>query len=301
MEAQGALGASIDAVRRTPQGRLSVWLAGCLAALVAFYLSGFRHPPGWGSLRTGCLTLAVFALAALYRVRKRWTWWDLRTMWFGARLPARLGGWWRRADRLETWRHVHIAAGLGVMIPLWWHIQEGAGASRLEIVLLAIVGLLLVSGVSGVLIQDFLPHAMRIRPGYEVRLEDIEGALHDLYVEAEEAILGRPEAFVQTYLRDIRPLMLGSPRSAALLWATLTGSDPTTAVTDRLAHRQPETSDPAAWERLTKLVERKLRLDHNRVNLRLSRGWVSAHLVLVVLLAVLVSFHIAGALYFAGL
>ena len=64
----------------------------------------------------------------------------------------------------------------------------------------------------------------------EVRLEDVEAASHRLYVEAEELVLGHSEALVHAYLLFIRPILAGSQPSRMLLWATLTGNNPASAV-----------------------------------------------------------------------
>ena len=120
--------------------------------------------------------------------------------------------------------------GVAVIAPLWWHMEQGgAGPSRLEAALAALTALLMLSGFAGAAIQDFLPHAMRVRPGQEVRREDVDAVIHELYVEAEEAILGRSETLVKTYLTTIRPVLLGSQRRAGDVMATLTGADPASA------------------------------------------------------------------------
>ena len=129
----------------------------------------------------------------------------------------------------------------------------------------------MLSGLAGAVIQDFLPRAMRIRPGQEVRREDVDAAIHELYVEAEEAILGRSEALVQTYLKTIRPVLLGSrSQDVRLFTATLTGADPAAPVGARLRALAAPPGEGQTWEKLVTIAERKVRLEHNDFDLMLS-------------------------------
>jgi hypothetical protein len=126
--------------------------------------------------------------------------------------------------------------------------------------------------------------------------------LHALYVSAEEAILGHSEQLVQAYLRNIRPLMLSSLPLRTLLWATLAGDDPAPRAC-RHARRAGGalTADADVYQTLIDLAERKIRLEQNGFNLRLSTGWLRVHIVLATVTFVLVLFHVIGALYFKGL
>ena len=188
-----------------------------------------------------------------------------------------------------------------MLLPLWWHAGQSTGATRLEAALLAATMLLMLSGLCGAAIQDFLPHSMRVRPAQEVRKEDVDAAIHELYVEAEEAILGHSEALVHTYLAAIRPVLLGSRRPRQMLMATLGGADPAAPIGERLRARAGEVPGEAEiWERLVSIAERKVRLEHNHFNLTLGVGWLRIHIALAILIGVLTAFHVAGALYFAG-
>ena len=79
----------------------------------------------------------------------------------------------------------------------------------------------MLSGLAGAVIQDFLPRAMRMRPGQEVRREDVDAVIHELYVEAEEAILGRSEALVQDLSQDHPAGAAGQPARTRDVSATL--------------------------------------------------------------------------------
>lgn len=283
-------------------GRLTMWVAGWALAIVVTHLATSGYAAHLGSFQTGVATLIAFALASSYAIRKRWMWLNVRAMRLAAQLPQPIANWWRQTDRLETWRMAHVILGIAVLLPLWLHIDQSAGPTRLEAIIIVAVAVLILSGVTGVIIQDFLPHAMRIRPRQEVRFEDIESALHDIYVEAEETILGRSEQLVRAYLDHIRPLMLVTQPRRRLLIATLTGADPAIRIATQLqAHNPKVPNEIATWDHLVSIAERKVRLDLNRFELHLSVAWTYIHRALATLLALLVAFHIAGAFYFARL
>jgi hypothetical protein len=283
-------------------GRLSIWAVGWALVIMGLHLVTAGYGMRLGPYRTGIATAVAFGLAAAYSLRKRRMWLSLHMMRWAMRMPSALAHRLLIADRLESWRFVHVLIGVGVLLPLWWHVGQSAGATRLEAALLAATVLLLLSGLAGAAIQDFLPHSMRIRPAQEVRTEDVDAALHELYVEAEEAILGHSEALVQTYLAAIRPVLLGSRRPRQMLMATLGGADPAAPVGARLRARAGEVPGEAEiWERLVSIAESKVRLEHNHFNLMLGVGWLRIHIALAISIGVLTAFHVAGALYFAGL
>jgi hypothetical protein len=282
-------------------GRLCFWAVGWALLIAGLQVATAGYGVR-GSYRTGIATAVVLALAAAYSLRKRRMWLSLHLMRLAMRMPSAIAHRLLIADRLESWRFVHVLIGVGVLLPLWWHVRQGAGATRLEAALLAATVLLMLSGLAGAAIQDFLPHTMRIRPAQEVRTEDVDAAMHELYVEAEEAILGHSEALVHTYLTAIRPVLLGSRRLRQLLMATLGGADPAAPVGARLRARAAEVPGEAEiWERLVSIAERKVRLEHNHFNLTLGVGWLRIHIALAILIGVLTAFHVAGVLYFAGL
>jgi hypothetical protein len=283
-------------------GRLTAWAVGSALGVVAIHLAAAPWGARLGSYRSGILTVAVFLLASAYSLRKRGMWISVRMMRLAMRMPTAIAHRLLHADRLESWRLFHVIAGVAVLLPLWWHIEQGGGMSRLEAALGACTALLMLMGLVGAVIQDLLPHSMRIRPAQEVRPEDVDGAIHELYVEAEEGILGHSEALVRAYLDTIRPVLLGSRPALGLLWATLTGADPSAPVAARLAAGGAAIPDEAeTWGRLVDVARRKVRLEHNHFNLALGVGWMRIHIALAVVVGVLIAFHVAGVLYFSGL
>src|SRR5580704_11984870 len=113
-------------------GRLTVWAVGCALAVVAIHLAAPGYGARIGSYRSGVATLAAFALASTYTIRKRWIWLTVRVMRIAARMPHAIAHRLLLADRLESWRLYHVILSVGVLLPLCWHMEQGASASRLE-------------------------------------------------------------------------------------------------------------------------------------------------------------------------
>lgn len=266
-----------------------------LHAVTAGY--GRQIGPYW----SGSISLAGFIAIAGYSVRKRNVWFSVRLLRATGRLlPRRVQRLLVYLDRLESWRAYHVSAGLLVLVPLWWHLDTGL-MSPLEAILAVAVALLIFTGIAGVYVQDGLPHAMTLRAEHEVRRGDVEAKINAIYVEAEERILGHQEQLVQAYLRELRPILIGSQPASALLRATLTATDPgplgcakAAALTEQLGEEAP------LYRELLALAERKINLEHNLFNLRLGTGWLKYHVGIAIITFVLIAFHVLAVLYFAG-
>jgi hypothetical protein len=293
----------VAAARRhtAPIASMMLWGGLCFSTVIALHKLSEDWGARQGSYRTGVITLSVFVLAALYPVRKYTLWFSLHWMRFASRLPHTWAVRLLLIDRLETWRVLHITFSAFAILPFWWHTQFGR-RSLLELGLEIMVILLVVSGFFGTFIEDFLPVRMLKLGNQEVRLEDVEAASHQLYVEAEELVLGHSEALVQAYLSFVRPILAGSQPTRTLLWATLSGNRPASIVCKpaRLI-AGGFGAETAAFDELVTIAERKVGLDHNQFNLRLGTAWLLLHRRLAISVLVLITFHVAGVLYFAGI
>ncbi len=280
---------------------MALWGALCASIIIALH----KLSAGWdarqGSYRTGIITLIVFLLATLYPVRKYTIWFSLHWLRLASRLPRAWAVRLLLFDRLETWRMIHVTLGVFAMLPFWWHVQFGR-RSLLEFALEILVILLVFSGFLGALIEDLLPARMLRLNNQEVRLEDVEAASHQLYVEAEELVLGHSEALVRAYLSFVRPILAGSQPYRTFLWATLKGNNPAPVVCKpaRL-HAAGFGVEAAVFHELVNIAERKVSLEHNQFNLKLGTTWLRFHRGLALSVLVLIIFHVAGVLYFTGI
>jgi hypothetical protein len=294
------IGEAADRRHTAPMASVTLWAVICGIVVVAVRAATIGIPGRLGSYRTGIITISSFALAALYSARKRNLWVSVRWLRLATRLPRKIARTLIVLDRLETWRTAHITLGVLVLLPFWWHVDAGR-ASMLERALFSTVVLVILSGLFGLAIHDLLPRAMRVRPNQEVRLEDVEAGFHQLYIEAEEAVLGHSESLVHAYLKNVRPLLIGEQSPVRLIWATLRGTDPAPrACRTAFAAAATAGDDEAIYRELVEIAARKVRLEHNQFNLRLNTGWLSFHIGLVVIMGVEVAFHVTGVLYFVG-
>ncbi|MGH7934964.1 MAG: hypothetical protein ACREQN_17625 [Candidatus Binataceae bacterium] len=295
------IGEAADRRHMAPISSATLWVILCGVVVIVLHAATREFGAHLGSYRTGLITIIAFALAILYSARKRTLWFTVRWLRWAMLLPRPLALRFVLSNRLETWRFAHITIGVAAMLPFWWHTQAGP-ASTLELALKCAVVLLVLSGLTGTFIQDFLPHTMRMRRDQEVRLEDVDAGFHALYVEAEESILGHSEQLVHVYLRCVRPILVGTQPALKMMQATLTGSDPALAVcASARGEADALGAEGAIYAKLVDIAERKVRLEHNQFNLELSTGWLSFHVVLALITVVLIIFHVAGVLYFAGL
>jgi hypothetical protein len=293
-----------EAVDRRHHYRLgSAAIAAAFAGLIVIAAHALTPsvPSRLGSYRTGIATLAVFLIAILYYVRKRNLWISARWLSIAAKLPHALARPLVTLDRLESWRLLHVTAGAMMLLPFWWHTQAGP-ATPLESMLKASLLLLAATGVIGVITQTLMPHEMQHRGNQEVRQQDVDQRMRELYVEAEEAILGHSEELVRAYLANIRPLLTRAHPGYRFMWATLTRTDPAPSLS-RAAQRAGAQlgAEQPAYNALVELAQRKIRLEHNRFDLRISRAWLRYHIGLFMIVSVMAVFHVVGVLYFAGI
>jgi hypothetical protein len=302
-----ARGSTITVSRRAralPLGA-ALWMVLCalvvLIAHAAGELRGLKVSEYW----SGTISLIGFVILGWYSLRKRSLWFSLRVLRITGRiLPA---SWQQRmivVDRLETWRAVHITLGILVALPLWWHMSSGL-MSLVEMLLAVAVALLLLSGVFGVTIQEYLPPAIEAMPEREVRLQDVASRIDATYVEAEEKVLGHPEAIVQAYLKNLKPILEADrivPRWR-LLRATLKRRDlgSEMCVQWHQAASQFGAADAPVWKELVDLTARKLNLEHNAFNLNFSTEWLTFHIVLALCTFGLLILHVVSVLFFFGL
>lgn len=285
-----------------PVRSITLWIAVCLALVVFTHVLIVRaglHP---ASYLTGTITLTGFVLAGCYSARKRSPRGSIRVLRIAARLPAPIARRIFSLDRLESWRSIHVAIGLMLLLPLWLHVDAGLRAGRIEIGLGTLLALLVLSGIIGSAIEEFLPHAMQLDPEHQVRPQDVEDALDALYREAEEMILGHSERLTTAYVETIRPILQGTQPWPRLLRATLTGTDPSAARCAPLRARAAELGDEQAlYGELVNAAARKIRLEQNRFNLLFGMSWLRVHITLALLTGFVIVFHVLGVLYVIGL
>lgn len=253
---------------------------------------------------SGWMTLGAMMLAAAYVVRRRFRLLSLYLIRPFVALPRlrRFRPFVVRLDELRNWRVAHLWIGTLCLLPLYWHVQVADGG-MLEWVMLATIGAVVVTGFCGVMLQYLLPQSMLRSVEREVRLRDVQEKQRAIFVEAEERILGRSDALVDAYLRFLRPVLDTEPSRRRTVIATLRRADPGQIVRARLETLgvELEENDAAIFAELTRLTERKVRLDLNALQLEITAGWLVFHAGSVACAGILLLLHLGSIAYFGGL
>jgi hypothetical protein len=259
---------------------------------------------GLGTTTTGLLTLAIMLLAAAYAVRRRFLRLSLYIIrpFVEIRVLRPLRPLAVRLDKLRSWRVAHLALGVLCLLPLRWHVAAGRGG-LLEQILLAVVALVIATGVLGVLLQYLIPQLLLGAIEREVRVRDVHEKQQALYVEAEERILGRiSDLLVDTYVTKVKPILLGDTPRRRLLEATLRRQDPGALVRGHLWNLLDQLNEKEAetFRGLIDLAEEKVRLDLNLFQIQVTTAWLVWHDAAVACAGALVTLHVVSAFYFGG-
>lgn len=257
-----------------------------------------------GVIASGWMTLVAMALATVYVLRRRFRLLSLYLVrpFVTLRPLRRFGSHVVRWDELRNWRVAHLWIGTLFALPLFWHVRSANGGV-LEWLLLGMVVVVLLTGLGGVALQYLLPQSMLRSAEREVRLRDVHEKRHAIFVEAEERILGRSDALVDAYLRLLRPVLDAEPSRRRMLVATLRRNDPGDIVRARLESFGAELPEDEAvvLAELSRITERKVRLDLNALQLEIGTGWLVFHAGAVACAGVLVLLHLVSVAYFGGL
>jgi hypothetical protein len=263
----------------------------------------------WSANFTGTIALIAFAMAAMYGARKRSLWMSIRVLGLADRLVKSLssGNFGKKIlariifmDRLETWRAIHVALGIVAMLSMWWHIRSAhASPNPIEWLLFAAIGVLVLSGLFGSMVQDLFPHIAANQIEHEVRLRDVDYELRALLKQAADNAPGYGLEVNSAYHAEIEPILHNREPSLRLLWTSLSGEDPALRACARARRLAGKFGDKnEGYGILLALAERKVRLDQNYNNLRFNMGWLPFHIGSLLIVGFLLVFHVVGALLF---
>ena len=215
------------------------------------------------------------------------------------RLPRRIALRMVLFDRLETWRTAHITLGVFALLPFWWHVEVGP-ASRLEVALKVMVLVLVASGLLGTIINDCCLRRCVKSPTRRFAFKTWTRIISALR-RAEEAVLGHSEELVHAYLRHVRPLLTGTQPKRKMLWATMTGADPAPALCMSARAASAGLGNDAKVSRSWSVLRSGKSASSKTVHLRLGVIWLRFHMGFALIVGILVTFHVIGVLYFAGI
>jgi hypothetical protein len=263
-------------------------------------------------------TLAVLAvgayLAAYLSTPGGLTGGDLVGMWYGIAgallmlyagalsLLRRVPSWWFLGAR-QTWLRGHIWLGLLSGVLVLCH-SGGRLGGPLERVLMVVVGLTLLTGVGGLLLQQFLPRLLTLRVRSEAPYEQIPHLCARVRQDADDLLEkaradGKldPEAFTQLeqfYREQVRPFLdrrfrrsspLAHPLQAEAVFARVRGL-PGLAAAEGVLGRLETCCD-----------ERRQLGEQERLHFLL-HSWLLVHVPLSAALLVLGVAHVVVSLYY---
>lgn len=285
------------------RGLLPIVAASVVVAFVLMRLSEIEAHVG--VVTSGLLTLGSMLAAGAYALRRRFLRLSLYLLRPFAVVPflRPLQPLAAKFDQLRNWRVAHLVIGIGCIVPLWWHVRAAHGG-MVEQLLFGCVLLVIGSGLLGVLVQYGLPQSLLTAAERQVRIRDVQEKQRELYVEAEEQILGhKTDSFIETYLAEVKPILLQEPRVLSLWQALLLRKDLGSQLQQRLALllERIEQHEHEAFLHLIGLAEEKVRLDLNLFQLKLTTGWLVFHSVVVIGGGALTVLHILAVLYFGEL
>lgn len=152
------------------------WIIACLAILavatvgyVAYARSTIDGPKAgsWPGLAFGIAGLALMLYAGLLGIRRKFPTW--------------------RLGRGSTWMKGHLWLGLLSFPLVWFHAGFHLGGP-LTLVMMGLFVLVVLSGIFGIVVQQFLPRMMTAQVPYETVYEQIDSVVAQLAADAATVV-----------------------------------------------------------------------------------------------------------------
>ena len=186
------------------------WIIACLliaaaatALYVPYHLKALNGPSGssWPGLIYGSVGLALMLYAGVLGARRKVPTW--------------------RLGRATTWMKGHIWLGLLSVPLILFHSGFQLGGALTTVVML-LLGLVVLSGLFGLALQQFLPRMMLTLVPAETIYEEIPHVLEQLCEEAAELVAAvgeppeSPSPLQEFYRHYLQPFLQGSGREGPL-------------------------------------------------------------------------------------
>jgi hypothetical protein len=250
-----------------------------------YALYAIRAPLGpsggsWAGLTFGIVGTAMMAFAGLLGARKK--------------MPT------LRVGRVQFWMRGHIWLGLVSFPMILFHAAFSAGGA-LTTILIVLLSVVVLSGILGVLLQQFIPRLMMEQVSSEIIYEQADEALREFIETAEQRVESlKPEADADTtsgyivikdfYEREIKPFLLNPQRQSMLYMPNRA-----VLVFEHVGKLAPPATTPVIGD-LQKIVQQRRELATQVKLHRILHTWLLVHVPLSAALGILTLAHIVMAL-----
>lgn len=266
-----------------------LWIvATCILVLAAAVLyavyaaNAIAGPSGgsWPGLAYGIVGTAMMAFAGLLGARKKF--------------PT------LRVGRVQFWMRGHVWLGLAGFPMIVFHAGFEMGGSLTSILMLLLT-IIVLSGILGIVLQQFIPRVMTEQVPDEVIYETSQEVLDQFVRTAEQRVESlKPKSdaddrsaydIVTEFLtREVKPFLLNPTRQGLLH-----SPNRTTLVFDHIRKLAPIASH-AVVQDLQKIVQQRRELAKQVRLHQILHGWLLVHVPLSAILAVLTLAHAVIAL-----
>lgn len=264
------------------------WRWGFLAALagsvVAFAINAgiaeIESGNAWG-LSYGVAAAVLFVGAALFGLRRR-------TMASSTRL--RLGS-------ARSWLYFHVYGGLLFLVLVLMHSGFGLPTGALTWWLWGLSWWTVLSGLLGLLLQQWIPRVLGSALSIEVLYERIPELTAEIRSKADAIVEGCSEPVKRMYAARLAPA-LARPIRRLIFFTDVTGGIQSHLRELHYLETLVTPEERQRLEDLARLYETKLELDaHYSLQWPL-RWWLYTHVPLTLLLLVLIAAHVFTVFYF---
>lgn len=249
-------------------------LAIAVASLLLYALLNWLAPwqPGrfWG-LTFGSLAAAIFLIDSLYPLRRRLLSWPL--------------------GNAQRWLQFHIYGGLLSCLFIFIHVGFALPAGQMGWWLLGLSLWVTATGITGVVLQKWLPTVVTGNLSVEAIYERIPEMVARLEAEADAVLADCSEALEQVYMTEIRPRLAVPEPAWSYVVNLREGRDRRLAPITELRPFVEE-QDRERLADLTTIVNEKLELDVHMSIQRALKYWIYLHLPPAILLMGLLTVHI---------
>lgn len=258
----------------------AVVIAAALYAMYAGTAAGRPSGGSWEGLTYGVIGTAMMAFAGLLGARKK--------------LPT------LRVGRVQFWMRGHVWLGLAAFPMILFHAGFAMGGSLTSILMLLLT-IIVLSGILGVGLQQFIPRLMMEQVPSEIIYETSQEVLEQLVRSAGQLVESlKPksdtedqegyEIIREFFIKEVKPFLL-NPKRQGLLHSP----NRMALVFDHIRKLTPIGSH-AVLQDLQKIVTQRRELARQVKLHQILHGWLLVHVPLSAILAVLTLAHAVMAL-----